>query len=132
MEKFTNVLYDLLYLVLTGLLPLLLIYMINFLKIKIKEQTDKLDNESVSKYINTAIDVIGQVVIEVNQTFVDGLKKNGSFTEDSARQAKELAVEKCKQLISEKSKQAIEMVYNDFDVYLNSKIEELVKINKGN
>lgn len=124
-------LQEILYLLLTGVLPLLVVYIINFLRIKIKEQTTSLEDQNLSKYIDTAVEVIGQVVIDVNQTFVDELKKKGSFTEESAREAKEKAVEKCKQLISEKSKEAIEIVYNDFDVYLNSKIEELVKVNKG-
>lgn len=124
---------QLLYLVATGVLPILTLYIVTLLKVKIKEQTALLDGEEyaqLKEYINVATDVIGQVVIEVNQTFVDKLKVSGAFTEEAMIEAKNLAVEKCKELISENSKKAIETVYNDFETYLNSKIEELVRVNK--
>ena len=41
-----------------------------------------------------------------------------------------MAVNKCKLLISEKSKEAINVLHNDFETYLNSKIEEMVNKNK--
>lgn len=126
-------LQQLLYVVATGILPILTLYIVTFFKVKIKEQTARLDNTEyaqLKEYINAATDVIGQVVIDVNQTFVDKLKMSGSFTEEAMLEAKNIAVEKCKKLISDKSKQAIEIIYNDFEIYLNSKIEELVRLNK--
>ena len=122
--------HELLYIVATGILPILAVYIVSLLKVKIKEQTVQLEDEQLEKYINSATNVISQVVLEVNQTFVDSLKKSGKFTVESATEAKNLAVEKCKQLISENSKNAIEIMYNDFELYLNSKIEELVRENK--
>lgn len=119
-----------LYLVATGILPLLTVYIVTLLKVKINEQSVQLENEVLENYINSAVDIIETVVIEINQTFVDSLKKSGLFTEESAIEAKNLALEKCKCLISDKSKEAIEVMYNDFEIYLNSKIEELVKENK--
>lgn len=101
------------------------------MKVKIKEQATKLEDEQLERYINAATDIVGQVVLDVNQTFVDSLKKSGAFTEEAAIEAKNLAVEKCKKLISENSKQAIEIMYNDFELYLNTKIEELVRENKS-
>ena len=122
--------HELLYIVATGILPILAVYIVSLLKVKIKEKTVQLEDEQLEKYINSATNVISQVVLEVNQTFVDSLKKSGKFTVESATEAKNLAVEKCKQLISENSKNAIEIMYNDFELYLNSKIEELVRENK--
>jgi hypothetical protein len=125
--NFNEFISQLLYIVATGILPVLTVYIVSLLKVKIKEQTTRLEDEQLEKYINSATEVIGQVVLEVNQTFVDSLKKSGAFTADAALEAKDLAVEKCKQLISDNSKKAIEVMYNDFDLYLNSKIEELVR-----
>lgn len=122
--------HEVLYIVATGILPLLAVYIVSLLKVKIKEQTTNLEDEQLEKYINAATDIIGQVVIDVNQTFVDSLKRSGAFTSEAAVEAKNLAVEKCKQLISDNSKQAIEIMYNDFELYLNSKIEELVRESK--
>lgn len=119
-----------LYVVATGILPILTLYIVTLLKVKIKQESTKLEDEQLEKYVNSAVDVIGSVVIEINQTFVDSLKAKGEFTTEAAIEAKNLAVEKCKQLISDNSKQAIEIMYNDFENYLNVKIEELVNENK--
>lgn len=121
---------QLLYLIATGILPILTYYIVTLLKVKIKDASESLGDERLEKYIESATDIIGSVVIEVNQTFVDSLKKSGKFTQEAAIEAKNLAVEKCKKLISEQSKNAITYVYNDFEEYLNTKIEELVNENK--
>lgn len=131
--NFEDFICQILYVLATGILPILTVYIVNFLKVKIKEQTVNLDNEEyaqLKEYVYSATDIIEQTVIEVNQIFVDKLKESGSFTEEAAVAAKNMAVEKCKELISENSKQAIEILYNDFNIYLNSKIEALVKKNK--
>lgn len=119
-----------LYLVATGILPILTVYVVTLLKVKIKQESAKLEDEQLEKYIDSAINVIGSVVIETNQTFVDSLKAKGEFTKEAALEAKMIAIQRCKQLISENSKLAIEQVYNDFESYLNVKIEELVNENK--
>lgn len=121
---------QILYLLATGIMPVLTVYIVMLLKTKIKEYTTMIDNEQLESYVNTAVDVIGMVVIQVNQTFVNELKKKGEFTPEAAIEAKNRAIEECKKLISENSKMAIETLYNDFDAYLNSKIEELVNENK--
>lgn len=121
-----------LYLVATGILPVLTVYVVTLLKTEIEKKTTQLNNEQTQKYINSAVETIGMIVIEINQTFVDELKRSGKFTEEAAIKAKNLAIEKCKQLISENAKKAIEVMYNDYEEFLNSKIEELVNTNKNN
>lgn len=121
---------ELLYLVATCILPVLTTYIVILLKVKIKKNTANLENEQLQNYINAATDIIGSVVIEVNQTFTDSLKKAGKFTSESAAEAKQMAIDKCNQLISEKSKDAITVVYNDFETYLNNQIEAMVRENK--
>lgn len=130
-------LQQVLYVVATGILPILTVYIVNLIKVKTKEVTEKLnesntkfDDYQLDKYIINAVDIIGTAVIEVNQTYVDNLKKAGKFTEEAEEIAKQKAIDRCKQLISENAKKAIEVVYNDYEAFLNSKIEELVKKNK--
>lgn len=130
-------LQQVLYVVATGVLPILTVYIVTLLKVKTREVTEKLNESNVKfddyqldKYIIGAVDIIGTVVVEVNQTYVDSLKKSGNFTEEAEKIAKNLAIEKCKQLISENAQKAIEVVYNDYEAFLSSKIEELVKKNK--
>lgn len=121
---------DVLYLIITGILPLLITYGILFLKVKIKEQEKKLENDQLVKYIDAATDAISKAVLTVNQTYVDSLKKQGKFDDEAAKTAKQMAIDKAKALITENSKTAIETLYSDFEAYLNDAIEELVRENK--
>ena len=127
---FEEFIQQILYLVATGILPILTVYIVTLLKTEIKKKTTQLENEQIQKYIDSAVETIGMVVIEVNQVFVDELKRTGAFTSEAAIEAKNMAIEKCKQLISENAKQAIEIMYNNYEEFLNSKIEELVNENK--
>ena len=121
---------DVLYLIITGILPLLITYGILFLKVKIKEQEKNLENDQLVKYIDAATDAISKAVLTVNQTYVDSLKKQGKFDEEAAKTAKQMAIDKAKAWITEDSKAAIETLYSDFEAYLNDAIEELVRENK--
>lgn len=121
---------DVLYLIITGILPLLITYGILFLKVKIKEQEKNLENDQLVKYIDAATDAISKAVLTVNQTYVDSLKKQGKFDDEAAKTAKQMAIDKAKALITENSKTAIETLYSDFEAYLNDAIEELVRENK--
>ena len=115
---------DVLYLIITGILPLLITYGILFLKVKIKEQEKNLENDQLVKYIDAATDAISKAVLTVNQTYVDALKKEGKFDAEAQKTAKQMAIDK------EDSKAAIETLYSDFEAYLNDAIEELVRENK--
>ena len=117
---------DVLYLIITGIVPLLITYGILFLKVKIKEQEKNLENDQLVKYI----DAISKAVLTVNQTYVDALKKEGKFDAEAQKTAKQMAIDKAKALITEDSKAAIETLYSDFEAYLNDAIEELVRENK--
>lgn len=121
---------DVLYLIITGILPLLITYGILFLKVKIKEQEKNLENDQLVKYIDAATDAISKAVLTVNQTYVDALKKEGKFDAEAQKTAKQMAIDKAKALITEDSKAAIETLYSDFEAYLNDAIEELVRENK--
>lgn len=72
---------DVLYLIITGILPLLITYGILFLKVKIKEQEKNLENDQLVKYIDAATDAISKAVLTVNQTYVDALKRKVSLTQ---------------------------------------------------
>ena len=121
---------DILYLIITGILPLLIVYATTFLKVKIKEYEEQLNNDQLNKYIDAATNAISKAVISVNQTYVDTLKKQGKFDAESQAKAKQMAIDKAKELITEDSKEAINTLYNDFEAYLNDAIEALVRENK--
>ena len=58
------------------------------------------------------------------------MKKAGKFTPEAQETAKNMAIEQAKQMISEASRNAIITLYNDFDAYINSQIEALVRTTK--
>lgn len=121
---------DILYLIITGIMPLLIVYITTYLRVKIKEYQEKIDNDQLNKYIDAAMDAIQKAVISVNQTYVDTLKKQGKFDVEAQATAKQMAIDKAKELITMDSKEAINTLYNDFEAYLNNAIETLVRENK--
>lgn len=130
MEMLQNILNILLYVIITGAGVVIINEVMDFINAKIDEiQT----NTQISKYdgLNRVIDqvqiVVTTVVQSVNQTFVDDLKKAKKFTKESATEAKNKALEMAKELITEETANAIEQVYGNIDIYLDSLIENTVK-----
>lgn len=127
MQDWNTVLQNIVYIVLTAILPILVNYAVKLFNAKIAELTANVESETAKRYIEAAVDAIGIAVTAVNQTYVDSLKAEGKFDEESACVAKNLAIEKAKQLISMNSKEFIEMMYGDFDEYLENAIEAYVR-----
>lgn len=129
----TELIQNILYILITGVGVLLIKCLMNFINAKINAlQTEKeiKDNELLNQYIDMVQQIVYDVVLMVSQTYVDSLKKSGNFNEEAQKQAKDMAIEMAKTLISEEAKNAIITVYNDFDNYLASLIESVVKQSK--
>ena len=58
------------------------------------------------------------------------MKAAGSFDDAAQKEAKEKATAIAKQLITKDIKEAITMVYGDFDSYLDATVETIVNLNK--
>lgn len=129
----TELIQDILYILITSVGVLLVKCIMDFLNKKIDElQTEKeiKDIELLNKYIDMTQQIVYDVVLSITQTYVESLKKQGNFNEEAQKHAKDMAVEMAKALISEEAKSAIITVYNDFDQYLASLIESIVKQSK--
>ena len=81
----------------------------------------------MNQYIDTAQSVITMAVQSVSQTYVDSLKKNGQWNEATANIAKDKAITLAKSLITTDSENAIETIFWDFEKYIDTKVEEIVK-----
>lgn len=125
-------LQSIIYIVLTAILPIVVNYIAKICNAKVAELTANVESEQARKYIDAAVDAISIAVTAVNQTYVDSLKADGKFDEAAATTAKNLALEKAKELISADSKKFIEMMYSDFDKYLENAIEAYVRESKLN
>ena len=123
-------LHEILYILIVIILPVMVRYIVVYLNVKTKEYSSKLENETLRKYVEDANDIIASIVLSVSQTYVDAMKKAGKFTSQAQKTAKDMAVEKAKELISDASKNAIVVLYNDFEAYINEQIEALVRVNK--
>ncbi len=94
---------------------------------KIEKQ---LDNETAAKYIQMATDAVAQAVAYTSQTYVDTLKKEGAFTKEAQLEAFKRSREKALEILSETAIGALYQIYGDFDVWLNTKIEQVCRETK--
>lgn len=125
-----EILLNIIYIIITTAGSALIAFLCTLLKTKIAEITAKIKNDRIVNYIDSAEDAVITAVLTVSQTYVDALKKDGGFTKAAQVEAKNKAIEIATTLINEDIKEAIASVYGDFSLWLTSKIEENVKINK--
>lgn len=128
--NFKEMIEQVMYTVITGILPVVTVFIVTYLKTKVKENTEKIKNDELQKYLDAATEAISIAVITISQTYVDSMKKAGTFDEAAQKEAKRMAIEKAKELITEDTRKAIEMLYSDFDKYLDAMIESIVRESK--
>ncbi len=125
-----KILEPIFYAVITTATPILVAYVRSYLISK-KEQIDrKIENDMLQKYVDMAIDTVESSILAVSQTYVDSLKKSGTFDENAQKEAKMLAIDTATALITKEAKVAIEMAYGDFNKWLDTNIESLINQNK--
>jgi len=130
MEILQDILSVVIYTVITGAGVIIVKKVSDFFNTKIDEvqaDTQLSKYDGLNKMIDQVQSVITTVVQATNQTFVDDLKKANKFTKESATEAKNKALEMAKELITEETANAIEQVYGNVDLYLDSMIENTVK-----
>lgn len=122
-----------LYTILTVILPVVATYVVNLIKVKIKESNiifEKTKNQNLEDLVKGALTDVMDSVLYVNQTYVDTLKASDSFDKESQKLAFNKAYEKALYLISDNAKSAIEELYGSFEEWLETKIETSVNIAK--
>lgn len=112
------------------LFGVLTVYITSLIQKKTKEITKETDNEIANKYINLLSETITQCVIATNQTYVESLKKSGSFDEEAQKEAFRRTYESVMNILTVEAKQYLANIYGDLDKYITSKIESEVNINK--
>ena len=128
-----DVLKNICYIIISGCGIALARYIVSLVNKKIDEiqvNTDIKSNEKLNQHVDLVQNAISNAVLSVSQVYVDSLKASGSFSKEAQETAKNKAVEKAKELITEESKNAIIILYGNFDVFLDSMIESVVRENK--
>lgn len=125
-----EVLLQILYIVITGTLPIIASCVAKYIKSVISKNAANIKNEKIRNLINYAGNAVSLAVTTVSQTYVDSLKKSGNFDKKAQITAKQMAIDKARAIISKEMRDAIETVYASFDSYLDSYIEGAVRVNK--
>lgn len=127
---FKEILLQILYIVITGTLPIIAACVAKYIKSAIRKNAANIKNEKIRNLIGYAGDAVSLAVSTVSQTYVDSLKKSGSFDKVAQMTAKQMAIDKAKALITKEMRDAIESIYSSFDSYMDSYIEGVVRAGK--
>lgn len=111
-------------------IPVLVTYLVKYLKAKAEQTTTRINNELVRTYLQEATDAVLQAVTYTAQTYVDTLKKQGKFDKEAQQKAFNTAKDIALKLLTDEAKQMIEDLYGDLMLWLETKIEQTVKEQK--
>lgn len=125
-----EILFKLFELVLIPLLGILTTYFVKWLKAKEKEVNNKLDNDTLEKYVSMLSRTITDCVIATNQTYVESLKQQGSFDEAAQKEAFNKTYEAVIAVLSDDAKEYLTNIYGDLTAYLTTRIEAEVNLQK--
>lgn len=115
------------------ILPLLLAlsgFAVAWLRKKTQEITANIKDSTVRKYVDLASDAVTKAVQTTFQTYVDTLKAQGKFDKEAQLTALQKAKDTATALITDEAKRVIAEAYGDFDKWLASTIETLVREDK--
>lgn len=110
------------------LLGILTKYLVDYLTAKRNEINSKTDNETAQKYTNMIYQTVVDCVIATNQTYVDSLKKSGSFDEAAQKEAFNRTMNAIMTILSDDAKEYITEATDDLNTYLTQLIE--AEVNK--
>lgn len=102
-------------------------YLVALLRRETSKLQKELDNETASKYMDMAADAVAQAVTYTAQTFVDTLKAEGAFTKEKQLEAFQKAKDKTLEILGDTAVKALSEIYGDFDVWLDTKIEQVCR-----
>ena len=110
------------------LLGILTKFLVDFLSAKRDELNSKTDSEIAQKYTNMIYQTVVDCVIATNQTFVESLKKSGSFDEVAQKEAFNRTMSAVMAILSDDAKEYIAEATGDLNTYLTQLIE--AEVNK--
>lgn len=112
------------------LLAVLTTYIVKYIQVKSAEITEKTDNVIADKYTVMLADTITACVLATNQTYVEALKKQGSFDAEAQKVAFNMTLNAVMEILSEDAKEYLSEAFGDLNSYITSQIEAFVNVNK--
>ena len=123
-------LYQIFELCVIPILGVLTMYLVQFIRKKSQEITDKTDSELADKYIRMLTDTITTCVIATNQTYVESLKKQGKFDAEAQKEAFKLTYNAVMAVLTDEAKHYLAAIYGDLTAYITTRIEAEVNVSK--
>ena len=123
-------LYQIFDLCVIPLLGILTMYLVQFIRLKSQEITDKTDSDLADKYIQMLTDTITTCVIATNQTYVESLKKQGKFDAEAQKEAFKLTYNAVMAVLTDEAKHYLAAIYGDLTAYITTRIEAEVNVSK--
>lgn len=115
------------------IIPLLAVltgYLVQWIKAKTAEATEKNQKDVFDKYITMLGETIAKCVSATNQTYVDALKKAGSFDAEAQKHAFEMTLNAVMNVLGKDAIEYLTAIYGDLTGYLTTLIEAEVKAQK--
>lgn len=117
--------------VLIAAIPVISAFIGKGVKVFANHLSAQTDNELAKKYLKEAADAIEEAVAFTNQTYVDTLKKSGTFTEENQEEARKKSLDKAIALLTADARKFLEEAYGDLNSYLLNRIEPEVRRQKN-
>lgn len=125
-----EILYQIFELCIVPLLAVLTGYLIQWIKAKTAEATEKNRKDVFDKYITMLGETITKCVSATNQTYVDALKQAGSFDAKAQKHAFEMTLNAVLNLLGQDAIEYLGAIHGDLTDYLTTLIEAEVKAQK--
>lgn len=106
-------------------------YFLTYINKKKRALQLEIDNELVTKYTDMVEQTIISCVAATNQTFVEALKKKGSFDEIAQKEAFAKTYNNVMSILNEECYDFLFMITADVEAYIVSKIEAEVNFAKA-
>lgn len=122
---------ELLQAVIVVAVPIITTYLCKFLNTKKEEAKAKTENATAQALIESALNAVMTAVSYTNQTYVDVLKRSGTFTVENQREAFQKAYDTAVQIMTQEAADYIDQVYGSISDWLTAQIEAQVKAQKN-
>ena len=118
-QEVLNIILSAVSILVTGLASWGVGVLINWMNSKIKDQT-------LARHLTAVTQIVTDAVMNVFQSFVDTLKKNGNFDEAAQKEAKDRAMEIILNQLTPELKDYIAENYGDIYEWISNKIESVI------
>ena len=97
--------------------------LVAFIKSKMNETKEKINNELATKYLGLLEQTVVDCIKATNQTYVNTLKGQNAFSADAQKEALEQTTQAILKILSDDAKTYLTNFVGDLDVLIKEKIE---------